>query len=318
MDYKDYYKVIGVNKNATQDEIKKAYRKLAVRYHPDKNKGNKEAEEKFKEINEANEVLSDPEKRKKYDELGENWKYYQQSGGQQSQDFDWSQYANQGGGRGGQSQYTYEGDYSDAFGGAGFSDFFETLFGGGGRTSQGTRGRKSSRKTSLKGEDLAAEMSITLEDAYHGADKLFDLNGQSIKLKIKPGISEGQSLKLGGKGAAGYNGGSAGDLILRIHVLNDPIFERKGDDLYTDLRVNLFTAILGGKAPIKTFKGTINVNISKESQNGKVLRLQGMGMPKYGKANQFGDLYAKLNIEIPTELTEKEMKLFKELSEMRK
>ncbi len=318
MDYKDYYKILGVSKTATQDEIKKAFRKLAVKYHPDKNKGNKEAEEKFKEINEANEVLRDKEKRKKYDELGENWKYYQQSGGQQSQDFDWSQYANQGGGR--QTQYSYEGDFGDAFGGGGFSDFFETLFGGGGGGfSSQTKGRKgNSRKTTLKGEDLAAEMSITLEDAFKGSEKIFDLDGQSIKLKIKPGITEGQSLKLTGKGSAGYNGGAAGDLLLKIHVLHDPLFERKGDDLYTDLRVNLYTAVLGGKSALRTFKGTINVNVPKESQNGKILRLQGLGMPKYGKTNQFGDLYAKLNIEIPTALSESETKLFNELSEMRK
>jgi curved DNA-binding protein len=316
MDYKDYYEVLGVDKKATQDEIKKAYRKLAVKFHPDKNKGNKEAENKFKEVNEANEVLSDKEKRKKYDELGENWKYYQQSGGQ-DQGFDWSRYSNQGG-RGQQQQYTYDGDMNDAFGGAGgFSDFFETLFGQG-FGGQQTRGRQSARKAKMKGEDISAEMSITLEDSYIGAEKMFDLDGQSIKLKIKPGIANGQTLKLGGKGNPGYNGGNAGDLLLRIHVLKDPIFERKGDDLYTDMRVDLYSAVLGGKAPIKTFKGTINVNIAKESQNGKVLRLQEMGMPKYGKANSFGDLYAKLIIEIPTNLSEKEIQLFKQLSEMRK
>lgn len=314
MEYKDYYKVLGVSKSATQDEIKKAYRKLALKYHPDKNKGNKEAEEKFKEANEANEVLSDPEKRKKYDELGENWKYYQQTGGQQ--DFDWSRYANQGGG---QTHYTYQGsDFNDAFGGSGFSDFFETLFGGGGFGQTQTRGRRTARRARSRGEDLSAEMSITLEDSYKGAEKYFDLNGQSIKLKIKPGISDGQTLKLSGKGEAGIDGGSAGDLLLRIHVLNDPMFERKGNDLYAEIRVNLYTAVLGGKAPIKTFKGTINVNIPKESQNGKVLRLQGMGMPVYGKASQFGDLYAKLTVEIPTNLSEKELSLFRELSEMRK
>lgn len=314
MDYKDYYKVLGVEKKATQDEIKKAYRKLAVKYHPDKNKDNKEAENKFKEINEANEVLSDKEKRKKYDELGENWKYYQQSGGA-DQGFDWSRYSNQGGR--GQQQYTYERDMNDAFGGGGFSDFFETLFGQGFGGTQ-TRGRQGARKARMKGEDISAEMSITLEDAYMGAEKMFDLDGQSIKLKIKPGIADGQTLKLGGKGNTGYNGGSAGDLLLRIHVLNDPLYERKGDDLYTDIRVNLYSAVLGGKSSLRTFKGTININIPKESQNGKVLRLQGMGMPKYGKANSYGDLYAKLIIEIPTNLSDKEMQLFKELSEFRK
>lgn len=317
MEYKDYYKVLGVNKNSTQDEIKKAYRKLAVKYHPDKNKGNKEQEEKFKEINEANEVLSDPEKRKKYDELGENWKYYQQTGG--AENFDWSRYANQQGqqGGGGQTYYTYQGDFNDAFGGEGFSDFFETLFGQGFRSSQ-TKDKRGTKRTSYRGEDYNAQMSITLEDAYKGAEKIFDLNGQSIKLKVKPGISDGQILKLSGKGSVGHNGGQPGDLLLQIHVLKDPIYERRGDDLYTDLLVNLFTAVLGGKAPLKTFKGIINVNIPKESQNGKVLRLQGMGMPKYGKTNEFGDLYAKLNVELPTNLSEKEINLFKELEKLRK
>lgn len=315
MDYKDYYKTLGVSKTASQDEIKKAYRKLAVKYHPDKNKGNKEAEDKFKEVNEANEVLSDPEKRKKYDELGENWKYYQQSG--DSGGFDWSQYAGQG--NQGYTRHSYEGDFGDPFGNQGFSDFFETLFGGGRGFSSGTqKGRRGARRATLKGDDLNAELSITLEDAYKGAEKLFDLNGQSIKLKIKPGISDGQVLKLSGKGNPGYNGGTAGDLMLKIHVLHDPLFERKGNDLYTDLRVNLYSAVLGGKSSLRTFKGTINVNIPRESQNGKVLRLKGMGMPVYGKAGQSGDLYAKIIIEIPTNLSVKEEKLFKELSEERK
>ena len=317
MEYKDYYKILGVDKKASQDEIKKAYRKLAIKYHPDKNKDNAEAENKFKELNEANEVLSDKEKRKKYDELGENWKYYQQSGGA-DQGFDWSQYANQGGG-GRQQQYTYSsGDMGGGFGDAGgFSDFFETLFGqgfGGGQT----RSRSSRRSARMKGQDVSAEMSVTLEDAYKGADKYFDLDGESIKLKIKPGIGDGQTLKLTGKGNPGYNGGPKGDLLLKIHVLKDPMFERKENDLYTDLRVNLYIAILGGKAPLKTLKGTININIPKESQNGKVLRLQGMGMPVYGKANSFGDLYAKVYIETPVNLSDKELSLFKELSELRK
>lgn len=317
MEYKDYYKVLGVDKKATQDEIKKAYRKLAIKYHPDKNKDNAEAENKFKEINEANEVLSDKEKRKKYDELGENWKYYQQSGGA-DQGFDWSQYANQG--AGGQRQYTYSGDdMGGGFGDAGgFSDFFETLFGQGFGGGTQTRGRSSRRSAKMKGQNVSAEMNITLEDSYKGAEKYFDLDGESIKLKIKPGIADGQTLNLSGKGNTGYNGGPKGDLLLKIHVLKDPMFERKGNDLYTDLRVNLYLAVLGGKATLRTFKGTINVNIPKESQNGKLLRLQGMGMPVYGKTNTFGDLYAKIYIETPVNLSEKEVSLFKELSELRK
>lgn len=313
MDYKDYYKTLGVSKTASQADIKKAYRKLAVKYHPDKNKDNKSAEEKFKEINEANEVLSDPEKRKKYDQFGDNWQQYQQSGN--TQDFDWSQYTNRGKG---QRQYSYEGDFGDSFGGGGFSDFFENLFGGGGFGSQGSgKSKRGARKASLRGEDYNAEMSITLEDAYSGAEKIFDLNGQSIKLKIKPGIANGQILKLSGKGSAGYNGGNAGDLLLKINILNDPLYERKGNDLYTDLSVKLYTAVLGGKSLLKTFKGKININIPKESQNGKVLRLNGLGMPVYGRSDEYGDMYVKLLIEIPTNLTSKETHLFKELSDLR-
>lgn len=313
MDYKDYYKILGVSKSATQNDIKKAYRKLAVKYHPDKNKDNKSAEEKFKEINEANEVLSDPEKRKKYDQFGENWQQYQQSGN--TQDFDWSQYMNRGKG---QRQYSYEGDFGDSFGGGGFSDFFENLFGGGNFGSAGAgKSRRGAKRASMRGEDFNAEMSITLEDAYSGAEKIFDLNGQSIKLKIKPGIANGQILKLSGKGAAGFNGGNAGDLLLKINILNDPLYERKGNDLYSSLNVKLYTAVLGGKALLKTFKGNININIPKESQNGKVLRLSGLGMPVYGRSNEFGDMYVKLLIEIPTNLTAKETHLFKELSDLR-
>lgn len=313
MDYKDYYKTLGVNKNSTQSDIKKAYRKLAVKYHPDKNKNNKSAEEKFKEINEANEVLSDPEKRKKYDQFGENWQQYQQSGS--SQDFDWSQFMNRGRT---QRQYSYEGDFDNGFGGGGFSDFFENLFGGGGFGSSGTgKSRRGAKRATLRGEDFNSEMSITLEDSYNGAEKIFDLNGQSIKLKIKPGIASGQVLKLSGKGAAGYNGGNAGDLLLKINILTDPLFERKGNDLYTNLSVKLYTAVLGGKSSLKTFKGTININIPKESQNGKVLRLNGLGMPVYGRSNEYGDMYVKLSVEIPTNLSSKETHLFKELSDLR-
>ncbi|MBS1514787.1 MAG: J domain-containing protein [Bacteroidetes bacterium] len=314
MEYRDYYKILGVEKSASQDEIKKAYRKLAIKYHPDKNAGNKEAEEKFKEINEANEVLSDPDKRKKYDELGENWKYYQQAGGQ-SQDFDWSRYANHGGGG---SHYT-SGNFSgfEGFGGGGFSDFFETLFGGG--FSQGGGARRGGRRSaSMRGEDMRAALSITLEEAYNGVEKLFTIDGQSIKLKIKPGIPDGQVLRLSGKGYAGTGGGAHGDLLLSITVEKDNRYERKGADLYTDIHVDIVTAELGGKAEVKTFKGTVKVNIAKETDNGKTLRLPGMGMPVYGKENHFGDLYVKVNLTIRKNLSDKEEKLFKELASLRK
>ncbi len=313
MDYKDYYKVLGVSKNATQDEIKKAFRKLAVKYHPDKTKGDKAAEQKFKEVNEANEVLSDKEKRKKYDELGENWKYYQQQGAQGG--FDWSQYANPGSG---QRQYSYEGDLGDIFGSSGYSDFFETLFGHGFGGTQQKRGRGSGRKAAaLKGEDLMAELEITLEEAYHGVSKVFNISGESIKLKIKPGIEDGHILKIPGKGNQGYNGGASGDLLINIKIAHDPVYERKGNDLHANLDIDLYTAVLGGKASFRSFKGNVKVDISKSSQNGKVLRLQKLGMPVYGHPNEFGNLYLKLNIIIPYNLSDKEIQLFKELQKMK-
>jgi curved DNA-binding protein len=320
MDYKDYYKILGVSKSATQDEIKKSYRKLAVKYHPDKTKGDTASEEKFKEASEAYEVLKDPEKRKKYDELGENWKYYQQSGGNPN-DFDWSRYSGRtGGGQQGGNYYysSQEGDINDMFGGSGFSDFFENLFGQGFRSGGGFRSQRGGgRAASIKGQDYAAELNVSLQDAYSGAEKIFNLDGQSIKLKIKPGIKDGHVLKFTGKGSAGVSGGQPGDLFLTIKINPDPVFERKADDLYTDLHVDLYTAILGGKRELRTFKGTIKIDIPKGTQNGKVLRLTGLGMPKYGMEKKFGDLYVKIIVDIPVNLTEKENNLFKELSELR-
>lgn len=311
MDYKDYYKILGVEKNASQDEIKKAFRKLALKYHPDKTKGDKSAEEKFKEVNEANEVLSDPEKRKKYDELGESYKYYQQYGNQ-SQGFDWSQYANAGGG---QRSYSYGGDFEDFFGGSGYSDFFDMLFGGGFGGSQ--KKRKGGRTIQSRGSDYQAEMEITLEEAYSGTTRVFKHNNQSIKLNIKPGVPDGQVLKLPGRGGQGRGGGQAGDLLIKINVIKHNIFERKGNDLYANLPVDLYTAVLGGKVQFKTLKGTIKIDIAKESEFGKTLRLQKLGMPVYGSTNEFGDLYLKLDIQMPKNLSAKEIKLFNDLQKMR-
>src|ERR1035437_415455 len=307
MDYKDYYKILGVTKSSTPEEIKKAFRKLAVKYHPDKNPEDKKSEEKFKEINEANEVLSDPEKRKKYDELGENWKQYQQ-GGNKSSDFDWERYSNGGSGR----TYTYSGDENE-FGhfGGNFSDFFENIFGGG----MGNNPRQRSRST--KGADLQAEMEISLEEAYHGSSRVLNLNGEQLRMKLKPGSYKGQVLRLKGKGGNGINGGPKGDLFITVHIGNHSAFERKGDDLYCDLNLDLYTAILGGKAEIKTIKGQIKIPIAAGTENGKNLRLKGMGMPKYRKTNEFGDLYAKINIITPKNLSEKEIELFKELQKLK-
>jgi curved DNA-binding protein len=312
MEYKDYYKILGVNKNASQDEIKKAFRKLAVKYHPDKNPGNKEAEAKFKEINEANEVLSDPDKRKRYDELGANWKYYQQGGN--GGGFDWSQFRQQGGSTG-QRFYSNIDDLGDLFGGGGgFSDFFETFFGGG----FGAKTRTGQARRNIKGEDAQAELPITLEDAYHGAEKIFDINGQRIKLKIKPGVADGHVLKLTGKGYAGSGSGISGDLMITIRIQKHQTYKREGNDIYMPVPVDIFTAVLGGKIEIKTMKGKINLTIPKETDNGKTFRLKGLGMPKYGSENQHGDLFITAELQIPKNLSHKELKLFKELDALRK
>lgn len=297
MEYRDYYKILGIQKSASTEEVKKAFRKLAVKYHPDKNPNNKAAEEKFKEINEANEVLSDPEKRKKYDELGENWKQYQQQGGQEGT-FDWSKWENQAGG-----YRTYTSDE-----GSDFSDFFSNIFGGEFR-QQTNRPRK--------GNDFEAEIHISLEEAYHGTTRQLQTDGETLQIKIRPGIADGHVLRLKGKGGQGRSGGARGDIYMKVHVQFHPDFTRKGDDLYHDIPVELYTAILGGKALIRTLKGTMKIDIPKGIENNKVLRLRGLGMPKFGKEKEYGDLYAKVNIVLPKNLSENELKLFQQLSDVK-
>lgn len=319
MEYKDYYKILGVSKNASQDEIKKAYRKLAVKYHPDKNSGDKTAEAKFKEINEAHEVLGDAEKKRRYDELGSNWNAYQGSGQQGQGGFDWGKYQQKYGSQGGQSYSTNFGDFSSAFGGGGgggFSDFFEAFFGGAG--FGGGKQRSSGKRQALKGEDMQAELQVTLEDAYNGTEKVFEIGGQTIKLKLKKGVSDGQVLKLAGKGYPGHNNGQNGDLLLTIKVAKHPLYNRIDDDLYMDLPLDIFTAVLGGKLDLSTLKGKIKITIPPETSNGKTLRLGGLGMPKYGKDSQHGDLFVKIDLETPKNLTPEEKKLFEKLAEMRK
>jgi len=304
MDFKDYYKILGVSKNASADEIKKAYRKLALKYHPDKNPNNKTAEDKFKEINEANEVLGDSEKKKKYDELGENFNRYQQQGSPEGS-FDWSKWAsaNQGN-RGSYSQ-------GETFGDAGeFSSFFESVFGG---SSFG--GRRSPTKT--KGQDYRAEIELSLEDAYHGTSSRIEVNGKTLEMQIKPGVKNGQVLRIKEKGGPGRNGGPKGDIYLTLLIPPHPHFERKEDDLYCNAPVELYTAILGGKQLVITLKGNIRIDIAAGTENGKLLRLKGLGMPRFGKTNEFGDLYAKVSILLPKNLTEKELNLFTELQQLR-
>lgn len=295
MDFKDYYKILGVAKTATADEIKKAYRKLAVKYHPDKNPNDKKAEEKFKELNEANEVLGNPEKRKQYDELGENWQYYQQG----AQGGPGSHERNAGN--------AYQ-QYASSFNEGDFSDFFENVFGN----------RFGSRQQQpFKGEDHHAEIYISLEDAFHGHMQQIELDNQKLQLKLKPGIKEGQVLRMKGKGGKGAKPDQNGDLLITVHIMEHPLYVRKGNDLHCNVPVDLYTAILGGQALINTLRNPIKIKLEKETENGKVLRLKGMGMPVYGKPTESGDLYAKINVRLPKNLSPKEIELFKELSALK-
>ena len=291
MEYKDYYKTLGVDKKATQEDIKKAYRKLAVKYHPDKNPGDKKAEEKFKEINEANDVLSDAEKRKKYDELGANWQAYEKSG-----------FPNNGGGRRagrqqGRQQYYEGGDEGD------FSDFFESFFGQGGFS--GSRGG-SRQARQMRGEDYQAETTITLEEAFNGSSRQVNLTEQKLNLKLKPCIEDGQVLRMKEKGGPGMNGGPAGDLLITIHIEPHPRYKRKGDDLYFDQHLDAFTAILGGKLPVHCIDKTVNITIPAGTDSDKVFRLKGMGMPSFKNPETRGDGYVRVSITVPKDLTDKD------------
>ncbi|GAB1431060.1 DnaJ C-terminal domain-containing protein [Ignavibacteria bacterium] len=296
MDFKDYYATLGVSKNATADEIKKAYRKLAQQYHPDKNSGDKKAEDKFKEINEAYEVLSNPEKRKKFDKLGSNWNSFRQNGGS-TQDFNWQQWRTSA--DAGRKRNPFD---DDANGGS-FSDFFQNIFGGaktGGRTA-------SSNKSALK-----ASVSITLEEAYKGKTIRLEQDGSALDVKLRPGIANGQVLKIHSKNP------TFGDIHLTVTVETDRIFTRNGDDLSADFSVDLYTALLGGDVPFKTFKGSLNVKISPETQSGKILKITGMGMPRHGHDGEFGDLFLTVKASLPVNLTAKEKELFQKLAKMRK
>jgi curved DNA-binding protein len=316
MEFKDYYKILGVEPTASVDDIKRAYRKLALQYHPDRNPGNKEAEERFKEIAEAYEVLVDPEKRAKYDRLYAQWREFQRHGGRPEQ-FDWTPWTTAGPGFSEVRFVTTEfPDLEDLLGG-GFSEFFERLFGG--FTTTRTRRARTRTATGIKGEDYSATLEISLEEAFSGTQRRLRVGDKTIEVRIRPGIPDGHVLKIPGKGAPGYMGGPAGDVYLTVRVLPHPRFERRGNDLYTKLSVDLYTAVLGGTATLRTLDGkTLQVRIPPESQPGTLLRLRGQGMPVYDNPNQRGDLYVRLEVELPRNLTPQERELFQQLARLRK
>jgi curved DNA-binding protein len=303
MEYKDYYNILGVSKNASQDDIKKAYRKLALKYHPDKNSGNKAAEEKFKEIGEAFEVLKDPEKRKQYDRLGANWKQYQNAG------FNPSGNNFYGNNPGGQYHYEFHGDPSEMFEGSGFSDFFESFFGQSGRGSRGF----SKYGGNTSGSDMSGEVTISLQEAYQGTERIIDLGNEKIRVQIKPGAYDGLKLRIKGKGQKGITG-TSGNLYLTVKVQTNPVYERKNENLFMQVPIDLFTALLGGKQKISTLSGDLNITIPEGTQNGKQLRLRGKGMPVYGKSG-YGDLIIKLNVQIPRQLSREQKELVYQLKD---
>ena len=308
MTYKDYYKILGVSPTATQEEIKKAYRKLALKHHPDKAKGTNASGDRFKEINEANEVLSDPEKRKKYDRFGADWKHYEEAGAQPG-GFDWSKYAaNQGG----QGQRMHREEFDATFADENVGDLFELLFGQHGGQP---RGRKSA---AVRGEDLRAETTLTLEEAFHGTTRFIEIHGQTIKVILKPGVADGQVLRVAGKGGMGRNGAPNGDLYLTVSIAPHPVFRRTGNDLHRNIPVELYTAVLGGKTQISTLNGTVKVAIPRGAHNGTELRLKALGMPVYGKKNEFGNLFLKVEVQMPENLGDEELELFRKLAALRK
>ena len=310
MAYIDYYKILGVDKNASQDDVKKAFRKLARKYHPDLNPNDPSAKDTFQEINEANEVLSDPEKRKKYDEYGEHWKHADEFEAQKKA----RQHAGAGGGGfsgfggdGGSYWYSSDGEGFSGGDAGGFSDFFESMFGhrgGGGRGGSGFRG-----------QDFNAELHLSLRDAAQTHKQVLNVNGKQVRITIPAGVADGQVIKLKGYGGEGINGGPAGDLYITFRIAEDPVFKRLGDDLYVDVEVDLYTAVLGGEKVVDTLEGKVKLKIKPETQNGTKVRLKGKGFPIYKKEGQFGDLIVTYSVKIPTSLTDRQKELFRELQQ---
>lgn len=296
MAFIDYYKILGIAKTATEKQIKSAYRKMARKHHPDVNPNNKDAEKKFKEINEANEVLSNPENRKKYDKYGKDWKHGEQYEKAQQQQQSQRQYQQQGQGYSGAGGGFSDGD---------FSDYFESMFGGG-RSAQGRSGN-------FKGQDFNAELHLNLKDVYTSQAQVLTVNKSKIRLTIPAGVENGQVIKINGKGSKGINGGPNGDLYITFVIDNNTAFKRDKDKLYADVDLDLYTAILGGDVTVDTFDGKVKLKVKPGTQGGSKIKLKGKGFPVYKKEGQFGDLIVTYQVKVPTKLSEKEKGLFEEL-----
>ncbi len=303
MAFIDYYQILGLDKNASEKDIKNAYRKQARKYHPDLNPNDAEANKKFQQINEANEVLSDPEKRKKYDQYGEHWQHgeaYEQAQQQQSRNY--SGYS--GGGQ--QGGYNFE-----SFGGGeDFSDFFQSIFGG-----AGGAGGRGGRQAGYRGQDYNAELQLTLQEATETHKQTLTVNGKNIRITIPAGVENGQTIKISGHGGPGVNGGPAGDLYITFNIAEDSRFKRNGNDLYRTIPIDLYTAVLGGEITVETLTGQVKLKVKPETQNGVKVKLKGKGFPVYKKADEFGDLYLTYEVQLPTNLTEQQKELFKQLAQ---
>lgn len=296
MAFIDYYKVLGLDKTASDKDIKNAYRKLARKYHPDLNPNDAEANKKFQQLNEANEVLSDPEKRKKYDKYGENWQHgeaYEQQQQRQQRSY---------GGGGGQA-FDFEGFGS----GDDFSDFFQSMFGGGGGAGRGRQAR-------YRGQDYNAELQLNLNQIAETHKQTLTVNGKNIRITIPAGVENGQTIKIAGHGGPGANGGPAGDLYIKFLVSDDPRFRRQGADLFAIAKIDIYTAVLGGELTIETLTGKVKLQVKPETQNGTKVKLKGKGLPVYKREGQHGDLYITYDVQIPTNLTDKQKQLFEELA----
>ena len=330
MEFKDYYISLGVSPDADEKTIKKAYQKLAKKYHPDVNPGDKAAEEKFKEASEAYHAISDPEKRRKYDELRQDYQHWQTRGGRG--DFDWSRWQSNPSGAGGSQSYTMSSeDFAEMFGGTGrsggargfngsrgdgYSDFFSTLFGGGGGQGFGFDVGTSASRTRA-GQDLEVEVQVTLEEAFYGTKRIIQSGEKQIEAKIPKGVRTGSKVRLAGQGGSGAAGGKAGNLYLKITVNPDAHFVREGDDLKVKQPINFYQAILGGEVRVQTFDGEVLLKIPPLTQTGKKFRLKGKGMPSLERPDQRGDLFAELAITLPEDLNEHEISSLRELAKQR-